>query len=69
MDRTTIEQIRTNKLFAVLSCIAYILDMISPGNDFKIHIKELLKSDCSLLELKDMGFPKYWQFLPVWQEK
>lgn len=35
MDRTTIGQIRTNKLFAVLSCIAYILDIISPGSDFK----------------------------------
>lgn len=69
MDRTTIGQIRTNKLFAVLSCIAYILDIISPGSDFKKHIKELLKSDCHLLELKDMGFPKYWQPLPVWREK
>ena len=69
MDRTTIGQIRTNKLFAVLSCIAYILDIISPGSDFKKHIKELLKSDCHLLELKDMGFPKYWQSLPVWREK
>lgn len=44
MDRTTIGQIRTNKLFAVLSCIAYILDIISPGSDFKKNIKELLKS-------------------------
>lgn len=69
MDRTTIRQIRTNKLFAVLSCIAYILDIISPGSDFKKHIKELLESDCHLLELKDMGFPRYWQSLPVWQEK
>ena len=69
MDRTTIGQIRTNKLFAVLSCITYILDIISPGSDFKKHIKELLKSDCHLLELKDMGFPKYWQSLPVWREK
>lgn len=69
MDRTTIEQIRTNKLFAVLSCIAYILDIISPGSDFKKNIKELLKSDCCLLTHKDMGFPKSWQTLPVWQEK
>ncbi len=69
MDRTTIGQIRTNKLFAALSCIAYILDIISPGSDFKKHIKELLKSDCHLLDLKDMGFPKYWQSLPVWREK
>lgn len=49
-----------NKLFAVLSCIAYILDIISPRSDFKRNIKELLKSDCRLLDLKDMEFPKYW---------
>ena len=67
MDKTTIGQIRTNKLFAVLSCVAYILDIISPGSDFKKNIKELLKSDCRLLDLKDMGFPKYWQSLSVWR--
>lgn len=69
MDRTTIGQIRTNKLFAALSCIAYILDIISPGSDFKKNIKELLKLDCRLLDLKDMGFPKYWQSLSIWREK
>ena len=69
MDRTTIGQIRTNKLFTALSCIAYILDIISPGSDFKKNIKELLEFDCRLLDLKDMGFPQYWQSLPVWGEK
>lgn len=69
MDRATTGQIRTNKLFAALSCIAYILDIISPGSDFKRNINVLLKSDCRLLDFKDMGFPKYWQSLPVWREK
>lgn len=68
MDRTTIRQIRTNKLFAVLSCVAYILDIISPGSDFKRNIRELIKSDNRLLDLKDMGFPKCWQSISVWQE-
>ena len=69
MDRAAIGQIHTNKLFAVLSCIAYILDIISPDSNFKKNIKELLKSDCRLLGLKDMGFPEYWQSLPVWRER
>ena len=56
MNRAMIRQIRTNKLFAELSCIAYILDIISPGSSFKKNIKELLESDCRLLDLKDMGF-------------
>ena len=45
MDRTTIGQIRTNKLFAVLSCITYILLIISPGSEFKKHLKVKLQSD------------------------
>lgn len=68
MNRTTIRTIRTNKLFALLSCIAYILSIISPDSDFKRRLKELLQSDCRLLDLKDMGFPDNWQSLPVWRD-
>lgn len=67
MDRRTIRELRDNKLFAVLSCVAYILNIISPGNDFKTNVKRLLKSDCRLLSLQDMGFPDNWQSLPVWR--
>ena len=67
MDRTTIQTMRTNKLFALLSCMAYILTIISPDSDFKRHLRELLESDCRLLDLKDMGFPDNWQSLPVWR--
>lgn len=66
IDKATINDLRDNKLFSHLSCIAYILNIISPGNEFKTNIKRLLKSDCRLLSLKDMGFPKNWQSLPVW---
>lgn len=67
MDRTTIQEIRTNKLFALISCIAYILDIISPASDFKRHFMKLLNSDCRLLNLKDMGFPANWKSLPLWK--
>jgi len=67
MDRCTINGLRANKLFSVISCVAYILNIISPGNEFKTNIKRLLKSNCRLLSIKDMGFPKDWQSLPVWQ--
>ncbi len=68
MDKFTIRTIRTNKLFALLSCIAYILSIISPDSDFKGNLKELLLSDFRLLDLKDMGFPDNWQSLPVWRD-
>lgn len=67
MDRFVINEIKANKLFAVLSCVAYILNIISPNNNFKDNLKQLLKSDCRLLSLKDMGFPKNWQALSVWR--
>lgn len=53
MDRTTIGQIRTNKLFATLSCIAYILDIISPLSDFKKISKSCsnLIAVCSILKI------------------
>lgn len=68
IGRKSIPEIRTNKLFALLSSIAYILDIISPGCDFKKHIKDLLESDCQLLNIKDMGFPADWKTIPFWQE-
>lgn len=52
-----------------LKKVAILENIISPGSDFKKNIKELFKSDCRLLDLKDMGFPQYWQSLPVWREK
>ncbi len=67
MDRFTINELRVNKLFSVLSCVAYILNIISPDNEFKTNVKRLLKSSCRLLSLKDMGFPNNWQSLPVWR--
>lgn len=68
IGRASIPEIRTNKLFALLSCIAYILDIISPDSEFKKHLKELLESDCHLLNLRDMGFPSNWKAFPLWRE-
>ncbi len=55
-----------NKLYGVLSCISYILQIINPGHTFNKRLKELLKS-CSYVNLKDMGFPKNWENEPLWQ--
>lgn len=67
INRDSISEIRSNKIFALLSCIAYLLDIISPESDFKKRIKELLLSDCSILNTKDMGFPINWQKSPLWR--
>lgn len=69
MDKSTIAGLRTNKLFPVLSCVAYILNVISPGNEFRANVRHLLNSGCRLLYLKDIGFPDNWESLPVWRLK
>lgn len=67
MDRVVIGRLHTNKLFAVLSCIEYLIDIISPGSNFRKNIQEMLESDCRLLDIKEMGFPEKWQTFPVWK--
>ena len=66
IPRDAINKIRKNKLFALLSAIKYIVDIISPGNSFKKNLLKLLKQHNRLLTLKEMGFPSNWETLPVW---
>ena len=67
MDRDTIRGIKQNKLFALLSAIKYISDMISPDNSFKQNLIQLINDGGRLLNLKDMGFPENWKYLGVWK--
>ena len=67
IDRDTIKLIRRNKLFAVLSCIKYISDIISPGSDLKRNFLSLLGESGKLLSMKEMGFPPNWYYLDVWK--
>jgi len=52
-------QINPNKIYATLSCMTYILNIISPHNNFNSGIKTLLPT-CDLVNMKEMGFPKNW---------
>ena len=67
MDRDTIRGIKQNKLFALLSAIKYISDIISPDNSFKQNLIQLINDGGNLLNLKDMGFPDNWKYLSVWK--
>ena len=61
------QKIRQNKLFALVTAIKYIADILSPGNSFKDNLKKLLNDRHQLLRLKEMGFPMDWESLPVWK--
>ena len=67
MDRDTVRNIKQNKLFALLSAIKYISDIISPNNSFKNNLIQLIDEGGKLLNLKDMGFPDNWKYLSVWK--
>ena len=58
--------ISSNKIYAALSCMTYILHIISPNSSFNSNLKALLQT-CNLVNLKEMGFPKDWDTEPIWQ--
>jgi len=53
----------------LLCCIKYLLDIISPGNDFKNKLLIILEERGRLAKLKEMGFTENWRFLDVWKDK
>lgn len=60
-------RIHTNKLYASLSCMQYLLIGISPGSDFSKQLTALLDT-CPLNQLSDMGFPENWKEETIWQD-
>lgn len=69
MTRKVSSEIKQNKLFAVLSCMKYLLDIISPGNDFRNKLSSAISQGGRLVNIKDMGFPKNWIDLDVWKDR
>lgn len=54
-----------NKLYATISSIQYVINIISPGSNFKDRLKTLM-ADCPLKQEKEMGFPVDWEKDPFW---
>lgn len=59
--------IRNNKLFAYISVILYVLQIISPDSSFKANLLELLRGRPKLVKPKDMGFPEEWEKYTLWK--
>lgn len=55
----------TNKTYAILCNIVYILNIISPKHSFKTKLVELI-NNCPLAQEKEMGFPKNWKQEIFW---
>ncbi|MFY0483781.1 Abi family protein [Flavobacterium sp. PLA-1-15] len=54
-----------NKLYATLACLSYILNIISPQNDFKQRLKDII-GNCPMLQEHEMGFPLNWEEDAFW---
>ncbi len=59
-------EIHSNKLYAQICCIQYLLKIISPASAFQQKLKKLI-SLSNLVTLKEMGFPIEWEKEPLWQ--
>ena len=57
----------TNRTFFDICIIKWFVDIVSPHNDMKSHLQQLL-SDFPMVDIKAMGFPINWQEEPLWKE-
>lgn len=60
------DAVRTGSLYCALSCMAYLLDIASPGCHFKSDIFALLKQ-YPHIHIKELGFTSHWQSEAIWQ--
>lgn len=60
------KNVYTNKIYAHICCIQYLLNIIEPQNDFKIRFKQLFIK-YPHINKKSMGFPIDWETENFWQ--
>ena len=61
----TNHRIDVNKLYAVLCCIAYWLEALGRGAEFKRSLNRLFQEYPSV-DTAAMGFPPGWENEPLW---
>lgn len=61
-----IDGVDANKVYAIACCIAYWLDSMGYGLDFKNELKSLLVS-YPQVDPAAMGFPENWISEPLWR--
>ena len=55
-------------MWEILSGRTWFIDIVSPNNDMKGHLQQLL-TDFPMIDIKAMGFPANWQEEPLWKEQ
>lgn len=55
------------RIFYNICIIKWFIDIVSPHNDMKGHLQQLL-TDFPMIDIQAMGFPKNWFDEPLWKE-
>ena len=50
-----------------LSCMAYLLQYISPNNRFSLRLSDLFTKYRATVKFKEVGFPANWKSQPLWR--
>ena len=61
------EEVSPYRTFYEICIIKWFVDVVSPNNDMKGHLQQLL-ADFPMIDIKAMGFPANWQEEPLWKE-
>lgn len=61
-----ISMVSPKRIFYNICIIKWFIDIVSPNNDMKGHLQQLL-ADFPMIDLRAMGFPANWQDEPLWQ--
>ncbi len=56
-----------NRTFFDICIIKWFVNIVSPHNDMKGHLQQLL-ADFPMVDIRAMGFPKNWQEEPLWKD-
>ncbi len=59
--------ISPNRTFFDICIVKWFIDIVSPHNDMKTHLQQLL-ADFPMIDIQAMGFPKKWLEEPLWKE-
>lgn len=60
------QDVSPNRTFYDICIIKWFVNIISPQNDMKEHLKSLL-ANYSNVDITAMGFPKNWEDEPLWR--
>ena len=61
------KDISPRKTFYEICIIKWFIDIISPQNDMKGHLQQLL-ADFPMVDIRAMGFPDRWDMEPLWTD-